>query len=149
MVLRALQPLREHSTNLASFLFEWAATAPERVFVAERAPHGAWRTVSYAEAARAASSVAQALIDRGLDQSRVVMVLSGNGIDHALLMLGGFLAGVPVCPVSPAYSLLSTDYGRLKHIHRLIEPALTFVDSFDAFGPALAALDLSGTELVC
>jgi feruloyl-CoA synthase len=149
VVLRALQPLREHATNLASFLFEWAAVAPERVFVAERAPHGAWRTVSYAEAARAASSVAQALIDRGLDQSRMVMVLSGNGIDHALLTLGAFLAGVPICPVSPAYSLLSTDYGRLKHIHRLIEPALVFVDSVDAYVPALAALDLSGTELIC
>ena len=149
MVLRALQPLREHGTNLGCFLFEWAATAPDRVFVAERAPHGAWRTVSYAEAARTASSVAQALIDRGLDQSRMVMVLSGNGVDHALLMLGAFLAGVPICPVSPAYSLLSTDYGRLKHIHRLIEPALVFVDSYDAFAPALEALGLSGTELVC
>jgi feruloyl-CoA synthase len=149
VVLRALQPLREHATNLACFLFEWAAFAPERVFVAERAPHGAWRTVSYAEAARTASSVAQALIDRGLDQSRRVMVLSGNGIDHALLTIGALLAGVPICPVSPAYSLLSADYGRLKHIHRLIEPALVFVDSFDAFGPALAALDLSGTEIVC
>jgi feruloyl-CoA synthase len=149
VVLRALQPLREHSTNLASFLFEWAAVAPERVFVAERAPHGAWRTVSYAETARTASSVAQALIDRGLDQSRTVMVLSGNGIDHALLTLGALLAGVPICPVSPAYSLLSTDYARLSHIHRLIGPALVFVDSLDAFGPALAALDLSGTEIVC
>jgi feruloyl-CoA synthase len=149
VVLRALQPLREHGTNLASFLFEWAATAPERVFVAERAAHGAWRTVSYAEAARTASSVAQALIDRGLDQSRMVMVLSGNGVDHALLMLGAFLAGVPICPVSPAYSLLSTDYGRLRHIHRLIEPALVFVDSYDAFGPALEGLGLSATELVC
>jgi len=149
VVLRALQPLREHSTNLACFLFEWAASDPERVFVAERDPQGAWRSVSYAEAARTASSVAQALIDRGLDQSRTVMVLSGNGIDHALLTLGGLLAGVPICPVSPAYSLLSADYGRLKHIHRLIEPALVFVDSFDAFGPALAALDLSGAEIVC
>jgi feruloyl-CoA synthase len=149
VVLRALQPLREHGANLACFLFEWAAVAPERVFVAERAANGAWRQVSYAQAAGTASSIAQALIDRGLDQSRTVMALSGNGVDHALLMLGSLLAGVPICPVSPAYSLLSTDYGRLKHIHQLIEPALVFVDSFDAFAPALAALDLSGTELVC
>src|SRR5512134_1376056 len=149
VILRSPQPLREYSTNLGCFLFEWAAAIPERVFLAERVPHGAWRTVSYAEAARAASAVAQSLIDRGLDQSRMVMVLSGNGIDHALLMLGAFLAGVPICPVSPAYSLVSTDYERLKHIHRLIEPALLYVDSFEAFRPALEALDLAGTELVC
>jgi feruloyl-CoA synthase len=149
LVLRSPQPLREHSTNLGCFVFEWAARTPARVFLAERAPSGAWRAVSYGEAARAASSVAQALIDRGLDQSRTIMVLSGNGVDHALLMLGAFLAGVPICPVSPAYSLLSTDHGRLKHIHRLIEPVLVYVDSFDAFRPALEALGLAGTELVC
>jgi feruloyl-CoA synthase len=149
VLLRSPQPLREHSTNVGCLLLEWAARTPARVFLAERASRGGWRTVSYAEAARAASSVAQALIDRGLDQSRMVMVLSGNGIDHALLMLGAFLAGVPICPVSPAYSLLSTDYARLKHIYRLIAPGLLYVDSFDAFRPALQALGLAGTELVC
>jgi feruloyl-CoA synthase len=149
VILRSPQPLREYPTNPGCLLFEWAATVPERVFLAERDPDGGWRTVSYAEAARTASSVAQALIDRGLDQSRMVMVLSGNGIDHALMMLGSFLAGVPICPVSPAYSLISADYGRLKHIHRLIEPALLYVASFEAFRPALDALGLAGTELVC
>lgn len=149
LVLRSPQPLLEHSTNLACFLFEWAATAPERVFLAQRGPGGGWRTVSYAQAARAASSVAQGLIDRGLGPSQMVMVLSGNGIDHALLMLGALLAGVPICPVSPAYSLVSTDYERLKHIHRLIEPSLVYVDSFEAFQPALEALGLEATEVVC
>jgi feruloyl-CoA synthase len=149
VILRSPRALREYPANLGCLLFEWATTNPERVFLAERDPHGSWRTVSYAAAAGAASSIAQALIDRGLDQSRMVMVLSGNGIDHALLMLGGFLAGVPICPVSPAYSLVSTDHTRLKHIHRLIEPALLYVDSFEAFRPALEALGLAGTELVC
>ena len=64
-------------------------------------------------------------------------------------MLGAFLAGVPICPVSPAYSLVSADYGRLKHIHRLIEPALVYVDSFEAFRPALAALDLVAAPSSC
>jgi len=149
VILRSPQPLREYPTNLGCLLFHWAATIPEQVFLAERDTHGGWRTLSYAEAARAASSVAQALIDRGLDQSRVVMVLSGNGMDHALMMLGAFLAGVPICPVSPAYSLVSDDHGRLKHIYRLIEPALLYVASFEPFRPALEALGLAGAELVC
>jgi feruloyl-CoA synthase len=149
VVLRSPQPLRAHPSNPACLLPHWAARIPERPFLAERDADRGWRTVTYAEAARAASSVAQALIDRGLDQSRVIMVLSGNGIDHALLMLGAFLAGVPICPVSPAYSLLSTDHGRLKHIHRLVDPALLYVDSFEAYRPALEALEPAGAELVC
>jgi feruloyl-CoA synthase len=149
VVLRSPQPLRKHPTNLGCLLLDWAATEPDRVFLAERGSDGGWRTVSYADAARAASSVAQSLIDRSLDQSRTVMVLSGNGVDHALMMLGCLLAGVPICPVSPAYSLISADHGRLKHIHRLIEPALIYVASFEAFRPALEALGLAGTELVC
>jgi feruloyl-CoA synthase len=149
VVLRSPQPLGQYPPNPGCLLFQWAATIPERVFLAERDRHGGWRTLSYAEAARAASSVAQALIDRGLSQSRTVMVLSGNGIDHALLMLGAFLAGVPICPVSPAYSLVSADYERLKHIHRLIQPALLYVACYEPFRPALEALGLAGTELVC
>jgi feruloyl-CoA synthase len=154
VILRSPQPLRKHPTNLSCLLFHWAARIPKQVFLAERDPHGSWRTISYAEAARCASAVAQALIDRGLDQSRVVMALSGNGIDHALMMLGALVAGVPFCPVSPAYSLVSADFGRLEHLYRLVEPALLYVDSFDAFRPALEALgvagaELAGAELVC
>lgn len=149
VILRSPQPLRKYPTNLSCLLFHWAARIPKQVFLAERDSHGSWRTLSYAEAARGASAVAQALIDRGLDQSRIVMALSGNGIDHALMMLGALVAGVPFCPVSPAYSLLSAGYGRLEHIYRLIEPALLYVASFEAFRPALQALGPAGAELVC
>lgn len=148
-ILRSPQPLGDYPTNLGGLLFHWASTAPERTFLAERGPDGSWRSLSYAEAALAASSVAQALIDRGFDSSRTVMALSGNGIDHALMMLGSFLAGVPFCPVSPAYSLVSTDYERLEDIVRRIEPALVYVASFEAFQPALEALGRPGAELVC
>ncbi|GMU66956.1 MAG: AMP-binding protein [Acidobacteriota bacterium] len=148
LILRSPEQLLDYPTNLGLVLLNWAESVPERLFLAERGPDGGWRTVSYAAAARAASAIAQALVDRGLDRSRTVMVLSGNGIDHALLMLGCFLAGVPICPVSPAYSLASTDHGRLRHIYRRIEPALVYVASFEAFRPALAALDRTAAELV-
>ena len=67
---------------------------------------GDWRRVSYAEALRAARSIAQALLDRGLSVERPVAILSDNDIEHLLLGLGAMLAGVPFAPVSSAYSLL-------------------------------------------
>ena len=76
------------------------------------------------------------------------MLLSGNGIDHALLTLGGFLAGVPVVPVSPAYSLMSQDYGKVKHIAALIKPGLVYAADGGPFGGVLAAVDFGGAELV-
>jgi feruloyl-CoA synthase len=148
LVLRSPQPLADYPANLGCLLFDWSAETPERIFLAERDGRARWRRVTYAEAAHAASSVAQALIDRGLDRSRTVMALSGNGVDHALLMLGCFLAGVPICPVSPAYSLKSADHERLRHIGRLIKPALVYVDSFEPFRAALHAAGLASAELV-
>lgn len=38
------------------------------------------------------------------------MVLSDNSLDHGLVALGALVAGVPIAPVSIAYSLLSQDH---------------------------------------
>ena len=67
------------------------------------------------------------------------MILSGNAIDHALLTLGGFLAGVPVVPVSPAYSLMSQDYGKVKHIAALVKPGLVYAADAAPFGGVLSS----------
>ena len=47
-------------------------------------------------------SGAAALLSRGLSPLRPVMILSANAIDHALLMLAAYTAGIPVAPVSVA-----------------------------------------------
>ena len=36
------------------------------------------------------------------------------------------LAGVPYAPISPAYSLVSQDFGKLRHILDLLTPGLVF-----------------------
>ena len=68
------------------------------------------------------------------------MILSANAIDHALLMLAGYTAGIPVAPVSVAYSLQSQDFAKLKHIAELLEPGLIYVADTAPFAKALAAL---------
>ncbi len=144
MILRSPHPLDPYEHHLGEMLRRWAAERPESTFLAERVD-GSWRQLSYAEALRATESVAQSLIDRGLNQQRPLLILSGNSIDHALMMLGGMLAGVPVAPISPAYSLLSQDYGKLRQIVELVRPALVFAEPLAPFLPALVALDLVGT----
>ncbi len=67
------------------------------------------------------------------------MILSGNSIDHALIAFGALYAGIPFCPVSPAYSLVSKDYGKLSYLMKLLTPGLVFADDADKFADALQA----------
>ena len=120
-----------------------SSAIPTGLFLAERDAGGTWRKLSYAEARRLVDALAQALIERGLSAERPVMILSGNGIDHALLTLAGHTAGIPVAPISVAYSLQSQDHAKLKHIAELLEPGLVYVADTAPFAKALAALDLT------
>ncbi len=147
MILRSPQPLAPYERHLGEMLRRWAAEAPGRTFLAERREDD-WRRLSYGEALRLARAVAQSLLDRGVSADRPVMILSGNSIDHAVVTLGGLLAGVPVAPVSPAYSLMSRDYGKLGQVFDTLRPAVVFVERPELFLGALRSLDLSGVEVV-
>ena len=148
LILRSEMELAPYEASLGRLLRHWARETPDRVFLAERGPDGAWVELTWGEAGRKANAIAQSLIDRGLGPQRPVLLLSGNAIDHALLTLGAFLAGVPVVPVSPAYSLMSQDYGKVKHIAALVKPGLVYAADAGPFGGVLAAVDFGGAELV-
>src|SRR6516164_110397 len=123
LLIRSATPLAPHDPSLARLFRASAAAQPARIFLAERAGDG-WRTVTYAQARQQVDALAQALIERGLSPARPVMILSGNAIDHALMMLAGFTSGVPVAPISVAYSLQSQDHAKLKQIADLLEPGM-------------------------
>jgi feruloyl-CoA synthase len=141
------EPLGAYDPSLARLFRAAVEAQPARVFLAERQGDG-WRTLRYEQARRSVDALAAALIERGLSAARPVMILSGNAIDHALLMLAGYTAGVPVAPVSVAYSLQSQDFAKLKHIAELLMPGLVYVADTAPFAKALAAIDLSNTEVV-
>ena len=84
--------------------------------------------------------IAQALLERGLNAEKPVAILSDNSIDHALLALGAMHVGIPVAPISPAYSLMSKDFGKLKSIFELVKPGLVYAADPQKFAPALEAV---------
>jgi feruloyl-CoA synthase len=145
--IRCHTPLGPHDPSLARMFRTAADTQPDRTFLAERTADG-WRRLTYAQAREKADSIAAALLARGLSVERPVMVLSGNAIDHALLKLAAYTAGIPIAPVSVAYSLQSQDFAKLKYIAELLRPGLIYVADTAPFAKALAALDLSGVEIV-
>ena len=106
-----------------------------------------WRQITYAELLASSRHIASALLARGLSAEKPVVILSGNSIDHALIAFGALYAGIPFCPVSPAYSLVSRDYGKLGYLMKLLTPGLVFADDAAKFADALAANVSLGTEI--
>src|SRR5579859_1077391 len=146
VLLRSPQKLARPARCVTEWLEHWSHTAPERTFLAERKGEG-WRKISYRETYGAARRIGQGLLDRGLDAARPVAILSDNGIDHALLSLGAMHVGIPAAPISPAYSLMSQDFGKLKHIFDLLQPGLVYASDAQRFAPALAAVGAKPTSV--
>jgi feruloyl-CoA synthase len=139
LLLRSDDELGDYPATVLHSVRDWAAADPGYPLVAERTPDGAWRTVGYGEAVSAADAIGQALIERGLGPARPLLILSGNSVNHLLMTLGAMAAGVPVAPVSVAYSLQSRDHARVRAITELIAPGAVYADDAAAFGPALDA----------
>jgi len=148
MIVRSIEPLHLEVDKLTTCLDRWAAVAPDRLFLAQRGATGDWRRVSYGDALSRVRSIARALLDRNLSPERPIAILSGNGIDHALLALAAMYIGIPYAPISPAYSLMSSDYGKLKAIIALLTPGLVYAADATTFGKAIAASCDPAMELV-
>ena len=137
-IVSSTEPLAPYPGRLTDRLLHWAGVAPERTLAAKRVDAGDWRRLSYAEALASARAIAQALIARDLSPERPVAILSDNDLEHLQLALGAMLAGVPYASISPAYSLMSQDYGKLRHILNMLTPGLVFA-SDAAYAKAIAA----------
>jgi feruloyl-CoA synthase len=148
-------PLGTYPDTLCQVLAERAALHPERTFLAARETpksgnvmNGDWRKLTYGAAQQSADAIGQALLNRGLGLGSTAMMLSRNSIEFAQFMMGALAAGVPVAPISPAYSLLSADFEILKDIAALLEPDIIFVQDANRFERAMSALSLDGIEVV-
>jgi feruloyl-CoA synthase len=151
--IKAELPLAEHAARITDRLVHWAQAAPDRTFMARRQRQadgttGEWRHISYGQALESARRIAQALIDRGLGLERPVAILSENDLEHALLALGCIYAGVPFCAVSPAYSIVSEDYDKLRHALKTLTPGLVFASDATRYGKAIAATVAADVEVV-
>ncbi len=148
ILIRSNHPPGQGPRSIAHLLADRAAQHPDRPYILQRAPgHGAWQGVTYGEAKRAADGIAQWLLDRGLTGADSVMVLSANSVEHALVMLGCYTAGVPVAPISPAYSLISSDHAKLKHCFATVRPKAVFVQSSEMFARAIETLKTLDPDL--
>lgn len=146
--VRTPVPLQDYPRRLTDRLHYWAKQTPDRSYIAKRDESGEWRHITYAQALDMARHIGQALLDRGLSPERPVLMLSENDLEHALLALGCQYVGVPYSPVSPAYSLVSKDFDKLRHVVQVLTPGLVFVSDAQRYAAAVAATIDDSVEYV-
>jgi feruloyl-CoA synthase len=149
--LRSTTPLQQDARCVGDWLERWARQKPAKIFLGERAGVDApWSTVTYKDALQQVRSVAAWILARGLSAEHPLVILSDNSIDHALFALAAMHVGVPAAAISPAYSLMSKDFDKLKSMIRLLDPGAIYVSNMKAFAPALAAIKpLHSAKIVC
>ena len=147
ILVRSPHKLDDYPRKITERLVHWAAAAPDRVYLAQRNASGEWRTLSYAQTLVQVRGLAQALVERNVSTERPIAILSGNDIEHALLALAAMHVGIPYSPISVPYSLMSSDFGKLKSIIEVLTPGLVFACDGKPFARAIEAAVPPGIEI--
>ena len=148
ILMRSPERLESYPDKLTEKIDHWAKAAPDRTFMAQRDGKGEWRRLSYADLQRQVRVLGQALLNRKLSAERPVAILSDNDLEHVLLALAAQYVGVPSAAISPAYSLVSSDHAKLKHVLGLLKPGLVFAADGARYAAAIAAAVPVDVEVV-
>ena len=141
IILKSTMSLRESARCVGDWLEHWARQTPDRIFLGNRTNVDApWSTVSYSNALKQVRSAAAWILAQELSAERPLVILSDNSVDHALFALAAQHVGVPSASISPAYSLMSRDFDKLKSMIALLEPGVIYVSGTKPFAAALAAI---------
>ena len=142
-------PLRPVHKNLVAMFRHTVERYPQRSFMVQRDAHsGDWQHLSYQETDSKSDNIAQWLLNHELGQQSPILILSGNSLEHAILIQAGYKAGVPLAPVSPNYSLLSKDFKKLRAIVKTVKPGAVFVQDLSLYERALQALELRHVPVI-
>ena len=147
--IEAAQPPGVRPKTIPHCLDERAAQHPGRPFLRERDPKtDEWVTLTYGEAKSVTDSLAQAFLDLGAGPDAPVMLLSGNSIRAAMVILAAQKIGAPAAPISVPYSTMSSDFDKLKHCFNTVKPAVVFAEQLAPFKKAIAALPAGAFKVV-
>ncbi len=138
MLFQLIQPLCKFPETITQRLVQWANQTPDALFLAYRDETQPWQSLTYAETLNHVEAIAQYLLDQDFSDGETIAILSDNSPEHALLGLAAMYVGIPYSPLSPAYSLVSDDFGKLKHCLTLLTPKLIFAQNSMVYGKALA-----------
>src|SRR5882762_10465971 len=148
LVLRSPIVFEAPQWSILDLIPEWAAKAPQRAYLPQRGRDGARRRISYAELRQRVQSVGQAMIALGARRGDKLAILSGNSIEHAIVMFAAMSVGVVVAPISPNYSLMPGGLARLQDIATLLRPLFVFVQDSETYSGARKIPELASATWI-
>src|SRR5215510_9548040 len=144
LILENTVELATYPPNLGIWLRENAARFPDKLFVLQRDAAGNWQGPTYAEALARVNRLSNGLLAQGLDGSRPIAIMSENSVDMALLQLAAMQVGIPIIPISYAYSVISQSGGHIKHILDVTGAPLVLMSDANVHMTKLSRWDTTG-----
>ncbi|CAH0994384.1 Carboxylic acid reductase [Emticicia aquatica] len=138
ILLKLEQQLGDFPEKITEKLIYWAEQTPDKIFIARRNKiDESWETLTYKETLSKVKKIAQYLLNLNFSSEETLVILSDNSVEHALLALAALHVGIPYTPISPPYSLVSNDFGKLKHCLELMTPKVVFAQNGKMYAKAL------------
>lgn len=135
-----LQLLEEYPKKLSDKLAFWAKEKPNHVFIG-RKENGRWNNLTYSDTFEKVKAISQFLLNNLHKNTSFeefgAVILSENSLEHALLSLAFIHIGITYSPISPPYSLVSDDFGKLRHCLEIMQPQFIFAQSGKTYQKAL------------
>jgi feruloyl-CoA synthase len=147
LILQNRVPLASYPANLGTWLHDNAQKFPDRSFLQQRNDQGEWDSLTYAQTLAMVNRLSNGLVGLGLDASRPIAILSENSINMALIQLAAMQVGLPVAPISFAYSVRSETGSHIKHILDVTDSALLVMSNADLHMPKLNQWATTDLEL--
>lgn len=147
ILLGSSLPIGPIANETGEWLHHWANAAPQRAFLMERSGPG-WREISYQETLQQVRATAAALLAKRMGPGKPIIVLSGPGIDHGVLMLAAHYIGAPIVPLAEQYSMIPEARSRLRYCIEKIAPAMVYASDGNLFDSALREESLTHVEKI-
>lgn len=130
-----LQELRPYPIRFTDRLIQYADDKPEQLFLTRKKEN---QFLTFGDAYEQVGKIAQSLIDFGFQDDEGIAILSENSVEHALLALAALHLGIPYSPISPPYSMFSSDFGKLRHCLGIMNPKVIFAQDGEVYEKALS-----------
>ena len=138
ILLNLEQPLFYFPEKITEKLKYWANNSSDKSFISQKNHLGHWQSLTFKETLEKVENIAQFLLNQDFKDGETIVILSENSVEHALLALAALYVGIPYSPISQAYSLVSNDFGKLKHCLELMTPKLVFAQDGKTYEKALS-----------